>query len=87
MDYIDKVYVDLKQRLPGNYPLADLREPEKFMDAVKFLIDGEWLVDVSFSNDYKSLIINKPFEAVLRSGSGKENWYDLNITANNKINN
>jgi hypothetical protein len=40
MDYIDTVFVDLKQRLPGKYPLADLREPQKFIEAVKFLIDG-----------------------------------------------
>lgn len=82
MDYIDKVYVDLKQRLPGDYPLADLREPEKFMEAVKFLIEGEWLVDVYFSNDYKNLIIKEQSVVMESKRPKKVTWYDLNIESN-----
>ncbi|TSA34956.1 MAG: hypothetical protein D4R64_10570 [Porphyromonadaceae bacterium] len=82
MDYIDTVYVDLKQRLPGKYPLAGLREPEKFKDAVKSLIDGEWLLDVSFSNDYNTLIISEPDPIMELKAPRKVTWYDLNIEAN-----
>lgn len=61
MDYIDKVYVHLKDRQPGRYPIHNLREKEKFIEAVKELIDGEWLRDVCFSSDYRTLIISEPF--------------------------
>jgi hypothetical protein len=77
MDYIDTVFVDLKQRLPGKYPLADLREPQKFIEAVKFLIDGDWLPEVSFSNDYKILIIGEHDPKVQEKRPRKENWYGL----------
>jgi hypothetical protein len=76
MDYIDKVYVALKDRVPGVYPIAGLREPEKFTSAVKFLIDGEWLHNVSFSNDYTSLIISEPFEFQKLNKQHKTNWYE-----------
>ncbi|MFA5816241.1 MAG: hypothetical protein WC865_11525 [Bacteroidales bacterium] len=66
MDYIDEVYIALKDREPGRYPIGSLREPEKFTSAVKFLIEGEWLTNVSFSNDFGTLIISGhfPFERV-----------------------
>ena len=60
MDYLDKVYSDLIVRAPGRYPLADLKEPERFIDAVKELIDGDWLHYLYFSNDYSELIIPNP---------------------------
>jgi hypothetical protein len=77
MDYIDTVFVDLKQRLPGKYPLADLREPLKFIAAVKFLIEGEWLPEVRLSNDYKILSIGAHYPKVQEKRPRKENWYGL----------
>ena len=59
MDYIDRVYVHLKDRKPGKYPIHNLREKEKFIEAVKFLIDGEWLTNVDFSADYQTLVIHE----------------------------
>jgi hypothetical protein len=60
MDYLDKVYKDLTTREPGRYPLQNLREPERFIAAVKELIDGEWIRNICFTNDYKILIIPEP---------------------------
>ena len=60
MDNLDKVYLDLTTREPGAYPIDKLREPERFIQAVKDLIDGEWIHDICFSNDYKTLIIPEP---------------------------
>jgi pyruvate-formate lyase-activating enzyme len=61
MDYIDKVNVDLKGRQPGCYPIHNFRERERFTEAVKELIDEEWLMDVYFSQDYRTLVISEPF--------------------------
>lgn len=60
MDYLDRVYLDLTTREPGVYPLNNLREPERFIQAVKDLIDGEWIHDICFSSDYRTLIIPEP---------------------------
>ena len=62
MDYLDQVFVDLKDKKPGRYPLDSLREPERFISAVKFLMDGQWLTNVYFSEDYKSLTVQEPFD-------------------------
>lgn len=76
MDYTDRVFVSLKDRKPGVYPLKDLKDPEKFVSAVKFLIDGDWLVNVSFSNDFSSVIVSEPFEIHKAFKQHKTNWYD-----------
>jgi len=60
MDYLDKVYLDLTTRPPGRYPLNKLKEPDRFIQAVKELIDGEWIHDICFTADYKTLIIPEP---------------------------
>ena len=60
MDYFDRVYLDLKGREPGRYSLEHLKEPERFIDAVKYLMDGEWIVDIHFTSDYKTLVIQEP---------------------------
>jgi hypothetical protein len=57
IDYLDRVYLDLTARPPGRYPLDNLREPDRFIQAVKELIDGEWIHDICFTADYKTLII------------------------------
>jgi hypothetical protein len=61
MDYIDRVYVDLKDRPPGKFLMSGLAEPDRFIEAVKELIDGQWLLNVCFSSDYQTLIISEPF--------------------------
>jgi hypothetical protein len=76
MDYIDEVFIALKDREPGRYPISSLREPEKFTSAVKFLIDGEWLTNVSFSNDYGTLIISEHFSFEQPKKAQKTTWYD-----------
>jgi hypothetical protein len=76
MDYIDEVFIALKDREPGRYPIVSLREPGKFTSAVKFLIDGEWLTNVSFSNDYGTLIISAPFSCKPFKKALKTTWYD-----------
>lgn len=76
MDYIDEVFIALKDREPGRYPIGSLREPEKFTSAVKFLIDGEWLTNVSFSNDYGTLIISTHFSFERPKKAFKTTWYD-----------
>ncbi len=62
MDYIDQVYVDLRQREPSRYPLGRLRERERFIEAVKELMDGQWLTELYFTEDYQTLVIQVPLE-------------------------
>lgn len=72
MDYIDQVYVDLRQREPGRYPLDRLRERHRFIEAVKELMDGEWLTELYFTEDYQTLVIQVPLEQIfaIRKKSG-----------------
>lgn len=82
MDYLDEVYVALKDRSPGKYPIDRLKEPQKFVSAVKELIDAEYLVDVEFSSDYKFLIVLIPFDQLFEKSSGKLparlHWHERN---------
>jgi len=64
MDYTDRVYVDLRQREPGRYPLDNLRERERFIAAVKELMDGQWLTELYFTEDYRTLVIQVPLEEI-----------------------
>lgn len=67
MDYLDRVYVELKDRQPGRYPIHNLKEPERFIAAVKELIDGEWLTEVYFSEDFQILVVELPFELIFNN--------------------
>jgi pyruvate-formate lyase-activating enzyme len=61
MDYIDRVYVDLKDRPPGKFLMSTLAEPEKFIEAVKFLIDGGWITNVHWDSSYSVFTIQEKF--------------------------
>lgn len=61
MDYLDRVYKYILGLKPGRYPLDKLMERDRFIEAVKELIDGEWIKDAEFSSDYFYLVIKKPF--------------------------
>jgi len=65
MDYIDRVYVDLKDRGKSNFLMSSLKDPEKFISAVKFLIDGGWITNVYWDSSYSTLFIEEkfPFES------------------------
>lgn len=56
MDYLDQVYVHLKKLKPGKYRMADLADPDRFIDAVQYLISGEWITDVEFTEDDQDLV-------------------------------
>lgn len=57
MDYEDKIFIYLQKQPPGwKMPVSRLTDnPERFIEAVKYLIRGEWLKDVCFSADYKTI--------------------------------
>jgi hypothetical protein len=80
MDYIDRVYVELKDREPGNFLMSSLKDPEKFIIAVKFLIDGGWLVNVHWDSGYTTLFIEEKFQfedfKKPVSRRHKSGWYD-----------
>jgi hypothetical protein len=59
MDYIDRVYVDLKDREKSNFLMSNLKDPEKFISAVKFLIDGGWITNVHWDSSYSTLFIEE----------------------------
>ena len=61
MDYIDRVYVDLKDREKSNFLMSSLKDPEKFISAVKFLIDGGWITNVHWDSSYSTLFIEEKF--------------------------
>ena len=65
MDYINQVYVDLRLREPDRYPLGHLRERDRFIEAVKELMDGQWLTELYFTEDYQTLVIQVPLEQIL----------------------
>ena len=56
MDYIDQVYTKVKSLPKGKYSMVNLQYPEKFIEAVEHLIDGEWLNDVDFTDDQQELV-------------------------------
>jgi hypothetical protein len=64
MDYIDRVFVDLRLREPGRYPLDRLKERDLFIEAVKELMDGQWLTELYFTEDYQTLVIQVPLEQI-----------------------
>jgi hypothetical protein len=64
MDYIDRVFVDLREREPGRYPLDRLKERDRFIEAVKELMDGQWLTELYFTEDYETLVIQVPLEQI-----------------------
>lgn len=61
MDYIDRVYVDLKDREKSNFLMSKLKDPGKFISAVKFLIDGGWITNVHWDSSYSTLFIEEKF--------------------------
>ena len=65
MDYLDRVFIDLRQREPGRYPLDRLKERDRFIEAVKELMDGGWLTELYFTEDYRTLVIQTPLEEIL----------------------
>ncbi len=79
MDYIDRVYVDLKDREPGNYLMSSLKDPEKFIAAVKYLIDGGWIINVHWDSSYTTLFIKEKPPAVGPENPpvirAKPDWY------------
>ena len=56
MDYIDQVYIKVKDLPKGKYPMADLQDPDHFIDAIQHLIDGEWINDIDFTTDHQKLV-------------------------------
>lgn len=80
MEYIDQVYIDLRQREPGRYPLGRLRERERFIEAVKELMDGQWLTELYFTEDYQTLVIQVPLEqifAIRKKSKARQKRKDL----------
>lgn len=79
MDYLDRVFVEVRALRPGRYPVDTLKEPERFIAAVKELMDGEWLRDLYFTSDYRILVIQQPFngnpKTTIRNHL-RRNWYD-----------
>jgi len=59
MDYIDRVYVDIKDREKSSFLMSSLKDPEKFISAVKFLIDGGWITNVHWDSSYSTLYIEE----------------------------
>lgn len=57
MQYEDKIVKYINEQEPGfRIEIEKLTDdPDKFINAVKKLIDDGYLVDVHFSNDYKIL--------------------------------
>lgn len=80
MDYIDKVFMDLKDREPGKFLMSSLQNPDSFIAAVKFLIDGAWLTNVEWDSDYTTFFIQEklPFKSDKNKPQTflKPNWYD-----------
>jgi hypothetical protein len=83
MEYLDEVFAHLKTLEPGRYPIRNLREPERFIKAVKELIDGSWLPNVHFSQDYFWMIIQQPYDQfilpILERKKRSKAWDDRRI--------
>ena len=56
MDYIDQVFIEVKDLIPGKYLMSKLKDPERFIEAVKELIDDEWVNDIDFTKDYEYMV-------------------------------
>lgn len=86
MDFIDKVYLDLKDREPGKFLMSSLKNPDGFIAAVQFLIDGAWLTNVHWDADYTTFFIEEkfPFQSDRKEPVTllKSTWYDNQKMAN-----
>ena len=72
MEYEDKVFEYLEKNLkPGTrISISDLtNESEKLINAIKGLIDAEFLKDVFFTNDYRFVYRDIPIEEQLQDCS------------------
>lgn len=76
MEYLDQVYVDLKDRKPGKFLMSNLKDPEKFIAAVKDLIDYGYLPNVHWDSSYSTLFIQEKFPFDSFKKSVKNPWYE-----------
>jgi len=91
MDFVDKVYIDLKDREPSNFLMSSLKDPEKFISAVKFLIDGGWLTNVHWDSGYNTIYIEEKFPFKSDKNAHLKprptTWYDYqNLSINTQTN-
>ncbi len=61
MEYVDQVFVQLKDREPCKVLMASLKDSEKFILAVKELIDYGYLFNIEFNSDYSEMTIQEKF--------------------------
>ena len=80
MDYIDLVYVALKDKEPCKILMSSLKDPAKFIEAVKYLIEGDWLSNVYWDNDYHTMTIQEKIPSKTDVNNSKKprktTWYD-----------
>lgn len=55
MEYEDRVLAYLEEMKPGQkVEIAKIATvPERFINAIKYLIDNEYVMDIEFSGNYK----------------------------------
>jgi hypothetical protein len=61
MEYIDTVFLALKDREPCKVVMSSLQDPEKFILAVKELIDYGYLPNVHWDSSYSVMTIQEKF--------------------------
>ena len=80
MDYVDSVYLALKDRQPCKVLMSSLQEPDRFISAVKNLIDSGYLPNVHWDSSYSELTIQEklPFKFHKNKfqNDQKPTWYD-----------
>ncbi|MFA5816845.1 MAG: hypothetical protein WC865_14630 [Bacteroidales bacterium] len=80
MEYIDRVYIDLKDREKSNFLMSSLKDPGKFISAVKELIDYGYLPNVHWDSSYSTLYIEEKLPDKTPQNQSqnlsKTTWYD-----------
>jgi hypothetical protein len=83
MDYLDQVYLEIKDREKSNFLMSSLKEPEKFIAAVKELIDSGYITNVHWDSSYSRFYIEEKFPFATDKYKRSKNWYYNNDSSNN----
>jgi len=76
MDYIDLVYVAIKDLPPGKHLMSNLKDSDKFISAVKYLIDGGWITNVHWDKCFYTMTIEEKFPFHSSKKPVKTTWYN-----------
>ena len=86
MEYIDTVFVALKDRAPCKVLMSSLQDPDRFILAVKELIDSGYLSNIHWDSSFLIMTVEDKWplncDKIILAKT-RPNWYDkIEVTDN-----